>query len=62
MEASTCRTWDARAAVTPSGAWPAWPTMPACTGRWVSDHIAWPADISSQYPYTDDGHFPGHST
>jgi alkanesulfonate monooxygenase SsuD/methylene tetrahydromethanopterin reductase-like flavin-dependent oxidoreductase (luciferase family) len=25
---------------------------------WVSDHIAWPTDISSQYPYTDDGHFP----
>jgi probable F420-dependent oxidoreductase len=25
---------------------------------WVSDHIAWPADISSKYPYTDDGSFP----
>lgn len=25
---------------------------------WVSDHIAWPTDISSKYPYTDDGSFP----
>ncbi|MEM7095977.1 MAG: LLM class F420-dependent oxidoreductase [Actinomycetota bacterium] len=25
---------------------------------WVSDHIAWPADIESKYPYTDDGSFP----
>ncbi len=25
---------------------------------WTSDHIAWPADISSKYPYTDDGSFP----
>lgn len=25
---------------------------------WVSDHIAWPADIESTYPYTDDGSFP----
>lgn len=25
---------------------------------WVSDHIAWPADIASKYPYTDDGSFP----
>ncbi len=25
---------------------------------WVSDHIAWPADISSKYPYTEDGSFP----
>ena len=25
---------------------------------WVSDHIAWPAHIESNYPYTDDGHFP----
>lgn len=25
---------------------------------WVSDHIAWPADISSKYPYSDDGSFP----
>ena len=26
---------------------------------WVSDHIAWPRDIESKYPYTDDGSFPG---
>lgn len=25
---------------------------------WVSDHVCWPADIRSQYPYTDDGSFP----
>ena len=25
---------------------------------WVSDHVAWPADISSKYPYTPDGSFP----
>ncbi len=25
---------------------------------WVSDHIAWPADIESDYPYTADGSFP----
>jgi probable F420-dependent oxidoreductase len=25
---------------------------------WVSDHIAWPADITSRYPYTADGSFP----
>lgn len=25
---------------------------------WVSDHIAWPSDISSKYPYTEDGSFP----
>lgn len=24
---------------------------------WVSDHVAWPSDISSKYPYTDDGSF-----
>jgi probable F420-dependent oxidoreductase len=24
---------------------------------WVSDHIAWPYDIQSKYPYTDDGSF-----
>jgi probable F420-dependent oxidoreductase len=24
---------------------------------WVSDHIAWPKDIASRYPYTDDGSF-----
>jgi probable F420-dependent oxidoreductase len=26
---------------------------------WVSDHIAWPRDIESSYPYTEDGSFPG---
>jgi probable F420-dependent oxidoreductase len=25
---------------------------------WVSDHIAWPRDIESHYPYTPDGAFP----
>ena len=25
---------------------------------WVSDHIAWPAEIASSYPYSDDGSFP----
>jgi len=25
---------------------------------WVSDHIAWPSDIESKYPYSDDGAFP----
>ncbi len=25
---------------------------------WVSDHVCWPADIVSKYPYTDDGSFP----
>jgi len=29
---------------------------------WVSDHIAWPADISSKYPYTEDGSFPAPNT
>ena len=24
---------------------------------WVSDHVCWPADIRSKYPYTDDGSF-----
>ena len=24
---------------------------------WVSDHIAWPSEIASKYPYTDDGSF-----
>jgi len=24
---------------------------------WVSDHVAWPSTIHSQYPYTDDGSF-----
>lgn len=26
---------------------------------WVSDHVAWPRDIEPNYPYTDDGTFPG---
>jgi len=25
---------------------------------WVSDHVCWPADITSKYPYTHDGSFP----
>ena len=25
---------------------------------WVSDHVCWPSDIHSKYPYTDDGSFP----
>ena len=25
---------------------------------WTSDHVCWPADVSSKYPYTDDGSFP----
>ena len=29
-----------------------------CHSGWVSDHIAWPEDIESKYPYTDDGSFP----
>lgn len=29
---------------------------------WVSDHIAWPADIASKYPYSDDGSFPAPNT
>src|SRR5205823_15064877 len=24
---------------------------------WVSDHIAWPHQIASKYPYSDDGSF-----
>jgi probable F420-dependent oxidoreductase len=24
---------------------------------WVSDHVAWPSNIASQYPYSDDGSF-----
>lgn len=24
---------------------------------WVSDHVAWPAEIESKYPYSDDGSF-----
>lgn len=26
---------------------------------WVSDHVAWPKQIESSYPYTEDGSFPG---
>ncbi len=26
---------------------------------WVSDHVAWPKEIESKYPYTEDGSFPG---
>lgn len=26
---------------------------------WVSDHVAWPREINSSYPYTEDGSFPG---
>jgi len=26
---------------------------------WVSDHVAWPKEIESKYPYTADGSFPG---
>lgn len=26
---------------------------------WVSDHVAWPRNIESSYPYTADGSFPG---
>lgn len=29
---------------------------------WVSDHLAWPADIESKYPYSDDGSFPAPNT
>jgi len=25
---------------------------------WASDHIAWPRDVDSDYPYTEDGSFP----
>ncbi|MGH2631992.1 MAG: LLM class F420-dependent oxidoreductase [Tepidiformaceae bacterium] len=25
---------------------------------WVSDHITWPAEIESRYPYTENGDFP----
>ena len=28
-----------------------------CHSGWVSDHICWPAEIQSKYPYTDDGSF-----
>lgn len=26
---------------------------------WTSDHVAWPREIESKYPYTEDGSFPG---
>ena len=25
---------------------------------WASDHVCWPAELVSQYPYSDDGSFP----
>jgi probable F420-dependent oxidoreductase len=25
---------------------------------WTSDHVCWPADVNSKYPYTADGSFP----
>ena len=25
---------------------------------WTSDHVCWPADVASKYPYTKDGSFP----
>lgn len=28
-----------------------------CHSGWVSDHVCWPANITSKYPYTDDGSF-----
>ena len=28
-----------------------------CDSAWVSDHVCWPADIESRYPYTEDGSF-----
>ncbi|MDC0360174.1 LLM class F420-dependent oxidoreductase [Alphaproteobacteria bacterium] len=28
-----------------------------CHSAWVSDHICWPAEFASKYPYTDDGSF-----
>jgi probable F420-dependent oxidoreductase len=28
-----------------------------CHSAWVSDHICWPAEFDSKYPYTDDGSF-----
>lgn len=26
---------------------------------WSSDHVAWPREVESKYPYTEDGSFPG---
>ena len=28
-----------------------------CHSAWVSDHVCWPAEIKSKYPYADDGAF-----
>lgn len=28
-----------------------------CHSAWVSDHICWPTEFASKYPYTDDGSF-----
>ncbi len=28
-----------------------------CHSGWVSDHVCWPSEIKSKYPYTDDGSF-----
>lgn len=28
-----------------------------CHSGWVSDHVCWPSEITSKYPYTDDGSF-----
>jgi len=28
-----------------------------CESAWVSDHVCWPAQIESKYPYTEDGSF-----
>lgn len=28
-----------------------------CESAWVSDHVCWPAQIESKYPYSDDGSF-----
>ena len=32
-----------------------------CHSGWVSDHVCWPADIESKYPYANDGAFPATS-
>ncbi len=32
-----------------------------CSG-WVSDHVCWPAEFASKYPYSDDGKFPAPPT
>ena len=29
---------------------------------WVSDHVCWPSEIESKYPYTADGSFPADSS